>query len=182
MTELNRWKINGRQNAAIQIANLMRLDFDQFGILLALMASGRSGDLFYTHVGGVSFDKNKRILAVCYNGFAPGQDLDVEFLKDREKKNNYVFHSEENLLSQTKIGEVDTMFVTHSPCHNCARLIAANQVKNVVFLEEYHKETRYKDVFEFYGVKWKQIDKDSLVQCLKFLDTTRSKLKEIIKS
>lgn len=158
----------------------MRLNFEEFGILLALMASGRSGDLFYTSVGGVAFDKNKRILAVCYNGFAPGQELDVEFLKDRDKKNGLVLHSEMNLLAQCKIGEIGTIFITHSPCENCARLIAANQVKNVIFLQEYHREIKFKEVFEFYGIKWKQIDKDSLVQCLKFLDTTRSKLKEMI--
>lgn len=157
-----------------------RLSFEEFGILLALIASSRSGDLFFTKVGGASFDKNKRILAVCYNGFAPGMDLSVEFLKNRELKNSLVLHSEENLLSQTKLGEVDTIFVTHSPCHNCARLIAANQVKNVIFMEEYHKETKYKEVFEFYGIKWKKIDKDSLIQCYKFLKRSQDKLKTMI--
>lgn len=160
----------------------MRTSFEEFGILLALMASGRSGDLFYTAVGGVAFDKNKRILAVCYNGFAPGQEVTEEVLKDRDKKNSLVLHSEMNLLAQCKIGQIDTIFITHSPCENCAKLIAANQVKNVIFLQEYHRESKFKEIFEFYGVKWRQIDKDSLVQCLKFLDRSRDKIKEMIKS
>lgn len=160
----------------------MRIDFEQFGILLALMASGRSGDLFYTAVGGVAFDKNKRILAVCYNGFAPGQEVSINILKDRDKKNSLVLHSEMNLLAQCKIGEIDTIFITHSPCENCSKLIAANQVKNVIFLQEYHRECNFKEVFEFYGVKWKQIDRDSLVQCLKFLDRSRDKIKEVLKN
>ncbi len=158
----------------------MRINFEQFGILTALMASGRSEDVF-TQVGGIAFDKNKRILAVCYNGFAPGQELSADFLKDRDKKNQFVIHSEANLLSQVKTGEVDTIFLTHSPCSNCAKLIAANQVKNVIFLQEYHRESKFKEIFEFYGIKWEQIDKNSLVQCLKFLDRSRDKLKEIVK-
>lgn len=156
----------------------MRLDFETFGILLALIASGRSEDVFFTSVGGVAFDANKRILAVCYNGFAPGQELIPEFLKNREEKNKMVFHSEVNLLAQTKVGEVETMFVTHSPCQNCARLIAANQVKNVIFLQEYHRETEYKAIFDFYGVKYRQISKESLIQCLKFLQ----RVQDVVKS
>lgn len=157
-----------------------RLSFEEFGILLALMASGRSGDLFYTAVGGVAFDKNKRILAVCYNGFAPGQELDVEFLKDRDRKNSFVIHSETNLLSQVKTGEVDTIFLTHSPCENCSKLIAANQVKNVIFLQEYHRETKFKQIFEFYGIKWKQIDRTSLRNCFDFLNASNKVLEKII--
>lgn len=150
----------------------MRLKFEEFGILLALTASSRSPDIF-TKVGGVAFDKNKRILAVCYNGFAPGQELSPEFLNNREEKNKFVFHSEQNLLSQTKIGEVDTIFITHSPCENCARLIAANQVKNVIFLQEYHRESKFKEVFEFYDINWRQINKTELLTCLEFLDKVK---------
>ena len=157
----------------------MRLNFNEFGTLLALMASGRSPDIF-TKVGGAAFDKNKRILAVCYNGFAPGQDLDIDFLKDRDKKNQFVIHSETNLLSQVKIGEVDTIFLTHSPCESCSKLIAANQVKNVIFLQEYHRESKFKEIFEFYNINWRQIDKDSLIQCLKFMDRSRNTIKELV--
>lgn len=156
----------------------MRLNFSEFGILLSLMASGRSPDIF-TKVGGVAFDKNKRILAVCYNGFAPGQELPPEFLNNREEKNKFVFHSEQNLLSQTKIGEVDTIFITHSPCENCARLIAANQVKNVIFLQEYHRESKFKEVFEFYDIKWRQINKTELFNCLIFLDKIKEDIQKI---
>lgn len=156
----------------------MRLNFSEFGILLSLMASGRSPDIF-TKVGGVAFDKNKRILAVCYNGFAPGQELPPEFLNNREEKNKFVFHSEQNLLSQTKIGEVDTIFITHSPCENCARLIAANQVKNVIFLQEYHRESKFKEVFEFYDINWRQINKTELFSCLIFLDKIKEDIQKI---
>lgn len=158
----------------------MRLEFNEFGILLALMASGRSPDIF-TKVGGVAFDKNKRILAVCYNGFAPGQELPPEFLNNRDEKNKFTLHSEQNLLAQTKIGEVDTIFLTHSPCESCSKLIAANQVKNVIFLQEYHRESKFKEIFEFYNINWRQIDKMSLVQCRKFLENQIFTLKELTK-
>lgn len=159
----------------------MRLNFSEFGILLSLMASGRSPDIF-TKVGGVAFDKNKRILAVCYNGFAAGQEVSQELLRDREKKNGLIFHSEINLLAQCKIGEVDTMFITHSPCENCARLIAANQVKNVIFLQEYHRESKFKEVFEFYDIKWRQINKTELVTCLEFLSKVKDDIWTILEN
>lgn len=158
----------------------MRLNFSEFGILLALMASGRSEDVFYTSVGGVAFGKNKRILAVCYNGFAPGQELSNEFLKDRDKKNGLVFHSEVNLLAQCKAGEIDTIFLTHSPCENCARLIAANQVKNVIFLQEYHRESKFKEIFEFYKINWRQINKTELLACAEFLSKVEGDIRKVL--
>ncbi len=157
----------------------MRLNFSEFGILLALMASGRSPDIF-TKVGGVAFDKNKRILAVCYNGFASGQEVPEEVLKDRDKKNSLVLHSEMNLLAQCKIGQIDTIFLTHSPCENCAKLIAANQVKNVIFLREYHRESKFKEVFEFYKINWRQINKTELLTCVEFLSKTKDNIWKIL--
>lgn len=157
----------------------MRLSFEELGILTALMASGRSEDLFYTKVGGVSFDKNKRILAVCYNGFAPGAELSPEFLQNRDEKNKYALHSEANLLSQTKIGEVDTIFLTHSPCSSCAKLIAANQVKNVIFLQEYHREQGYKEILDFYKIKYKLVDYDCLMKCLCFISKAGAQIQDL---
>lgn len=145
-----------------------RLSFEEFGILLALAASSRSEDIF-TQVGGAAFDKDKRIIAVCYNGFLPKMQLSEEFLSNRELKNQYVFHSEQNLLAQIKKGDAETIFLTHSPCANCARLIAANDVKNVFFLQEYHRETGYKDIFNFYGVKHSMITKEQLSKVKTFL-------------
>ena len=84
-----------------------------------------------------------------------------------------------NLLAQCKIGEVDTIFITHSPCENCARLIAANQVKNVIFLQEYHRESKFKEVFEFYDINWRQINKTELFSCLIFLDKIKEDIQKI---
>ena len=148
-----------------------RLSFEEFGILLALAASSRSEDIF-TQVGGAAFDKDKRIIAVCYNGFLPKMQLSEEFLSNRELKNQYVFHSEQNLLAQIKKGDAETIFLTHSPCANCARLIAANDVKNVFFLQEYHRETGYKDIFNFYGLKLSLISNTKLDKVKEFLQKT----------
>lgn len=152
-----------------------RLSFEEFGILLALSASSRSEDLF-TKVGGAAFDKNKRIIAVCYNGFAHGMSLSNEFLNNRELKNEYVFHSEQNLLAQIKKGDADTIFLTHSPCENCAKLIAANDVKKVVFLKEYHRESKYKDIFNFYGVEHKILSESQIQNIKKFITVLENNL------
>ena len=41
-----------------------------------------------------------------------------------------------------------TLYVTHSPCEDCSKLIAQSGIKNVVFAKYYHKG---KDLYEQLG-------------------------------
>ena len=105
---------------------------------------------------GAILVKDCRIISVGYNGTLPGEDNVCEDENGNTKSS--VIHAEENLLMKlTKSSEnsIDSvMFVTHSPCINCAKLIANSGIKTVYYKNEYRSDegikllrTRNIDVF-----------------------------------
>lgn len=134
----------------------MRPTFPEYGILLAKTASLRAEDE-NTKVGAVAFDKDWHVLGTYYNGFLPKQTVDNKIWKDRDFKNKHVIHAENWLVSKTKNGEVARVCLNISPCEKCSVLLAAHKVREVYFEEEYHRETNFKGIFEFYGIKWEKI-------------------------
>lgn len=80
-----------------------------------------------TKVGCVLADRDFRIIATGYNGFATGiKDL-TERLEDRETKLKLTIHAEDNALLFARGSVVGaTCYVTHPPCAHCsAKLIQA---------------------------------------------------------
>ena len=136
-----------------------RPSWPEYAILLAQTASLRSEDP-NTKVGAVAFDKSWHTIGTYFNGFLPKQNFDSKIWQDREEKNKHVIHAENWLVSKTKNGEVETVGLTCSPCSRCAVLLAAHRVKNVYFSELYHREQGFKEIFDFYSVKWEQISLD----------------------
>ncbi len=57
------------------------------------------------------------------------------------KTNDFTLHAEQNAITNAaKLGiplEGTTMYITHSPCKNCAKLIAQSGIKRVVYNDEY---------------------------------------------
>lgn len=95
-------------------------------------------DLSYSmkkKVGAVAV-KDRRIICTGYNGTLPGQDNACETLVDGQLKTlDTVEHAERNLIAHAArhgIALFDSvLFVTHSPCIPCARMIANAGVKAV---------------------------------------------------
>ena len=91
---------------------------------------------------GALIVKNQRIISDGYNGTPSG------FENVCEDENNvtkpYVLHAEANAI--TKIArsgnssEGATMYVTASPCIECAKLIIQSGVRRVVYSEKYRLE------------------------------------------
>jgi len=58
-----------------------------------------------------------------------------------EKTNEFTLHAEQNVISFCAKNGISTqntsLYVTHSPCKNCAKLIAQSGIKNVFYLNEY---------------------------------------------
>jgi len=46
-------------------------------------------------------------------------------------------------------------------------------------LREYHRESKFKEIFEFYKINWRQIDEKSLINCAKFIKETQDKIHEL---
>jgi dCMP deaminase len=100
-------------------------------------------------VGSVIVKGNK-ILATGYNGMPSGWDnecettelveLDEKFVKRLVTKPE-VLHSETNAIAKvsasTESSEGATMFCTHAPCINCAKLIYQSGINNLYYRDTY---------------------------------------------
>ncbi len=136
----------------------MRLDWAEYALLLAEAASLRSEDP-YRQVGACALDYDNRVLGVGYNGLAPGKVVGAGFWKDRDARRSYMIHAEANCLSLFNRGECQLLAVTLLPCSSCATLIAGYEIKQVVYRELYHRDDKALDIFDFYDVECKQVQK-----------------------
>ena len=82
--------------------------------------------------------KDDRIISIGYNGTPTGWDNCCE---EEGKTKPEVLHAEANALTKlarsTESGEGSTLFVTHSPCIDCAKLIAQSGISEVYYDEVY---------------------------------------------
>lgn len=99
-----------------------------------------------TKVGAVLV-KDRKILSVGFNG-APRSFPDEliptqEGHKLIEQKNTFMCHAELNSIlnygGHMRDLKNSTVYVTISPCTKCAIALAQIGVKNVIYLEEYHR-------------------------------------------
>jgi hypothetical protein len=148
----------------------MRLSFDEYGSLLALVVKSRSEDP-HTQVGGVAFNKEKRIKATGYNGLKSGMQL-PEWMRldsNRTEKSDLMIHCESNLCSGLVKGECDTIYLTISPCIKCCQNIAALDIKTVIYLKEYLKCSKYKQFLSFHNIKYRQLSDNEKQNIKKYL-------------
>jgi len=91
---------------------------------------------------GALIVKNKMIISDGYNGTPSGFENECE--DDDNITKPYVLHAEANAI--TKVARSNnssdgaTLYVTASPCIECAKLIIQAGIKRVVFTEKYHNE------------------------------------------
>ncbi len=89
---------------------------------------------------GALIVKNRMIISDGYNGTPSGFENICEDENGITKP--YVLHAEANAITKVaKSGnssEGATLYVTSSPCMECAKLIIQVGIKRVVFCDEYH--------------------------------------------
>ena len=119
--------------------NKNRLNWDEYFMSIALLASQRS-PCNRLHVGSVVV-KNNRIISMGYNGFISGAPH-ISRVKDNHEQS--IIHSEVNAITDcAKRGvnlEGAIIYVTHYPCINCFRTIAACGIKEIVYLKDYKND------------------------------------------
>ena len=119
------------------------------------------------HVGAIIV-KDDRIISIGYNGMPAGWDNncedeirwpngDVKFLTTKPE----VLHAEANALAKvarsSESSEGATMFITHSPCFACAKLIYQSGIRKVYFGQHY-RETDGVDFLQKCNIDVEQVD------------------------
>lgn len=85
---------------------------------------------------------DSRIVCTGYNGFLPG--LEHESIEINQHEVNTV-HAEQNAIAQAAKRGVSinggTIYITHYPCLDCAKMIIATGLRRVVYLHDKNLET-----------------------------------------
>ncbi|CAB5221073.1 ComEB Deoxycytidylate deaminase [uncultured Caudovirales phage] len=99
------------------------------------------------HVGAVVV-KDDRIISIGYNGMPSGWDNNCEFVFthpqtkiDELVSRKEVLHAETNAIAKlaksNESGLGATMFITHAPCLDCAKLIFQSGISSVLYRNSY---------------------------------------------
>jgi len=106
---------------------------------IAFLASMRS-PCERLHVGSVIV-KNNRIISMGYNGFIAGAP---HVSRVRDEHEQAIIHSEVNAVSDCArrgagLQDAD-IYVTHYPCINCFRSLAACGIRRIYYCHDYHND------------------------------------------
>ena len=98
---------------------------------------------------GALIVKGNRIVGTGYNGMPTDWENDCEFEVDGELKTKQeVLHAETNAIAKvaqsTETSEGSTMFCTHAPCLDCAKLIYQSGIATLYFKHEYRDDAGIK--------------------------------------
>lgn len=122
------------------------------------------------HVGAIVV-KDDRIISIGYNGMPAGWDNNCEDeirYPDAEgvtlKTKPEVLHAESNCISKlaksNESGLDASMFITHAPCLDCAKLIFQSGIRSVVYRDSY-RDTSGVEFLTKSGIVVEQIEKGS---------------------
>lgn len=108
---------------------------------------------------GALIVSNKMIISDGYNGTPSGFENICEDENNRTKP--YVLHAEANAITKVaksnNSSENATLYITTSPCLECAKLIIQSGIKRVVFSEKYRNQEGLK-LLERAGIELVYID------------------------
>lgn len=117
--------------------------------------------------------KDGRVLSLGWNGpprsiddsLVPFNSRDIS-LPLRKQKYPYIVHAEMNAVLNYGGSLPDlvgaTLYVTVSPCHDCAKMLCQLKIKEVVYLEEYQREEMWdmsKYLFDCCGIGYRKLVK-----------------------
>lgn len=134
-----------------------RLDWNQYFMSIALLASQRS-PCNRLKVGSVIV-KNNRIISMGYNGYISGAP---HISRVRDNHEQSIIHSEVNALADCAKRGASlengqnvsvSIYVTHYPCLNCFRSIAATGIKKVVYLDDYKNDPLVEELAADAGIE-----------------------------
>jgi dCMP deaminase len=118
------------------------------------------------HVGAIIV-KDDRIISIGYNGMPAGWDNNCEFdWTDPQTKQTSlvtrpeVLHAETNAIAKlaksSDSGLGATLFVTHSPCLDCAKLVYQSGIGRVIYRDSYRSNSGV-DFLQKSGIEVEQL-------------------------
>lgn len=149
-------------------SHTLRPNKDEYFIDMCRLVSQRS-TCMRRQVGAVLINERKHVLATGYNGVASGQPhcLDIpcvgaKSLSGQDLDLCEAIHAEQNALLQcTNVYEIDTCYVTVSPCMTCTKLLLNTSCKTIVYDEDYVDQNS-RILWERHDRKWVRFDDGSL--------------------
>lgn len=133
------------ENQVEEVKNLTeswteRLDWDSYFMSMAFLIASRSS-CNRLHVGCVLV-KDTRVISVGYNGFLP--KLPHESIV-RDGHEQATVHAEQNSITDCAKRGIScqdaTAYITHYPCINCAKILAASQIREIKYSQDYKNDS-----------------------------------------
>lgn len=133
-----------------------RPSWDDYFMATAMLISTRS-PCDRLHVGCVIVsggERKNRIIAAGYNGYLPGTP---HISRVRDGHEQATVHAEQNAVADAarrgSSVEGGIAYVTHYPCINCAKILAAAGISEVRYRESYHNDPLVEPLLTEAGVK-----------------------------
>ena len=137
-----------------------RPSWDEYFMATAMLISTRS-PCERLHVGCVVVsggDRKNRIVAAGYNGFLPGTP---HVSRVREGHEQATVHAEQNAIADAarrgSSVEGCIAYVTHFPCINCAKILAAAGIAEIRYRHDYSNDPLVAPLLTDSGVKILQL-------------------------
>lgn len=125
------------------VAEAARPSWDAYFMAMAVLIASRSA-CERLHVGCVLVSAGthpNRVIAAGYNGFLPGAPH-CSCVRDGHEQ--ATVHAEQNAIADAAKRGVSvmgaTVYVTHFPCINCAKILASAGVGSIKYLHDYHND------------------------------------------
>ena len=103
-------------------------------------------------------ERRNRLVAAGYNGWLPGTPHASRLRDGHEQA---TVHAEQHAIADAarRGSSVDgcTAYVTHYPCINCAKILAAAGIAEITYHEDYHNDPLVAPILAEAGVKVRQL-------------------------
>jgi dCMP deaminase len=137
-----------------------RPSWDEYFMATAVLISTRS-PCERLHVGCVLVSgggRKNRLIAAGYNGFLPGTP---HVSRMREEHEQATVHAEQNAIADAarrgSSVEGCVAYVTHFPCINCAKILAAAGIAEIRYREDYTNDPLVVPLLADAGIKITQL-------------------------
>lgn len=138
------------------IGNIVKPNWDEIWTSLAFHIARRSRDPRLKVAAVVVTEDNTTVLSIGYNGDEQGGPNCPD--SNEPGKSGFI-HAEANALIKMNYGDFrdKKIYLTHSPCPVCSRMIVNAGIKKVIYCEQY-RDLKGLEILKNSGVDVKQYE------------------------